>query len=216
VILFVWLLNFTISVFNSWSVGKTWTETRAVGGLPHFMSWMGAIMAAVGFTWCYTIVLGYGATLIDITDEDTGRSAPLLSLADVQVLFDVAYVVIILPLLGSGLAITTHSWGVFWRRKSLTNGAVAGWNTYATLHNFYSATQHMPDALDNVLDLFGGLGSGSSSSSSSGSSSDNKGLIILVLAALAILGGIVTAAAIVRSTARSTAFDRRMHYEAEA
>jgi hypothetical protein len=79
-ILLLWVLNFGISWFNAWSVGKTWTETKATGGAPHFMSWMGATMAAVGFTWCYAVVIGYGAVSIPITDEETGVAAPLLTM----------------------------------------------------------------------------------------------------------------------------------------
>lgn len=202
-ILFFWLLNFVISWFNAWSVGKTWTETKAVGGPVHFMSWMGAIMAAVGFTWCYSVILGYGAATIPLTDEETGVSAPLLSIEEVEVFFDLAYLIYIFPLIGSGMAIMTHSWGVFWRRRSLGSGVTAGWNTYAQLHNFYHAVQHVPVAFDNVGSFFKG----------SSDNKDGKGLIILLLAAVSVLGGVLTTWAIIRRTARDTAFSRREKYE---
>lgn len=203
-IIFFWLLNFVISWFNAWAVGKTWTETKAVGGFIHFMSWMGAVMSAVGFTWCYTVIIGYGAVTIPITDEDTGVSAPLLTMEEAKVFFDLAYLIYVVPLLGSGLAIMTHSWGVFWRRRSLTNGVVAGWNTFANLHNFYQTAKHLPDAFGNVSGFFSG--------SSSSSSSDDKGKIILILVAIAVVGGILTTFAIIRTTARNTAMSRRWKY----
>lgn len=203
-IVLLWLLNFAISWFNAWAVGKTWTETKAVGGPVHFMSWMGAIMSAVGFTWCYTVIIGYGAATIPITDEETGVSAPFLTMEEASVFFDLAYLIYIFPLVGSGMAIMTHSWGVFWRRRSLGSGVTAGWNTYANLHNFYQATQHVPRALDNVGSFFGGGG---------GSSSDNKGTAIILMVAVAVLGGCLTTYAIVRSTARNTANARRWKYE---
>lgn len=205
-IVILWFVNFAISWFNAWSVGKTWTETKAVGGPVHFMSWMGAIMAAVGFTWCYTVILGYGAATIPLTDEETGVSAPLLTMEETKVFFDLAYLIYIFPLVGSGMAIMTHSWGVFWRRRSLSNGVTAGWNTYAQLHNFYHAVEHVPQALGNVGSFFGG-------GSSSSSSNDNKGLIIIVLVVVAVAGGILTTWAIIRRTARETARSRRWHYE---
>lgn len=202
----LWIVNFVISWFNAWSVGKTWTETRAVGGSVHFMSWMGAIMAAVGFTWCYTVILGLGAATIPITDDETGISAPLLNAEEVEVFFDLAYVIYIFPLIGSGMAITTHSWGVFWRRRSLGSGVTAGWNTYAQLHNFYHAMERLPQSWDNIGRFFGGK--------SSSGNSDNKGLAIVLLVAVAVLGGILTTAAIIKITARNTARARAWKYEA--
>lgn len=202
-LLLLWLLNFGISWLNAWGVGKTWNETKAVGGPAHFMSWMGAIMAAVGFTWCYSVVLGLGASVIEITDEETGIAAPLLSQEQLSIFFDLVYLAIIFPLVGSGMAIMTHSWGVFWRERSLGNGVVAGWNTYAQLHNFYSAVEHVPVAIDNVGSLFSG----------SGDSDDAKGKLIILLAAVALLGGILTTWAILRNSARATCMTRRIKYE---
>ena len=205
-IVLLWIFNFVISCLNAWGVGKTWTETKAVGGPAHFMSWMGATMAAVGFTWCYMVIIGYGAATIPFTDEETGVSAPMLTMEEVTVFFDLAYLIIIFPAVGSGTAIMTHSWGVFWRRKSLGSGVTAGWNTYANLHNFYQATQHVPVALGRVGNFFSG-------SSSSSSNRDGKGLIIIVLVAIAVFGGILTTWWIIRSVARSTARDRMLKYE---
>jgi len=51
------VLNFGISIFNSVVTGASWVETKAAGGWARFMSWMGATMAACGFTWCYLAVL---------------------------------------------------------------------------------------------------------------------------------------------------------------
>lgn len=203
-ILLLWILNLVISWSNAWAVGKTWTETKAVGGSLHFMSWMGAIMAAVGFTWCYMVVLGLGAATVPITDEETGISAPLLTQDQLGVFFDLAYLVIIFPLVGSGTAIMTHSWGVFWRRRSLSSGVTAGWNTYANLHNFYQAVEHVPVALDNVGDFFGG---------GSGDGDGKAKLVIPILVALALVGGILTTYLIVTRTSRTTAMQRRWKYE---
>jgi hypothetical protein len=61
-VVFLFILNFVISWFNAWSVGKCWLESKAAGGFTHFVTWCGAIMSASGFTWCYTILLALGAT----------------------------------------------------------------------------------------------------------------------------------------------------------
>ena len=83
----------------------------------------------------------------------------------------------------------------------------AGWNTYANLHNFYTALEVVPDKWANVSDYFGG--GGSSSSSSDG---DSKGKVILLLVAIAVLGGILTTWSIIAYSARSAAFKRRYKY----
>ena len=51
----VWVLNFGISVWNAYAVGKVWVEARLAGGWHRFMCWMGAVMSACGFTWCYSV-----------------------------------------------------------------------------------------------------------------------------------------------------------------
>lgn len=115
-------INFAISWFNAWSCGKSWVETRAVGGFAHFLNWCGAIMSASGFTWCYLLVFGFMAANVPVTDEETGISAPLLTMEQVGVFFDLGYLVIIGPILGSGIAIMVNSWRYLWQRRSLANG----------------------------------------------------------------------------------------------
>lgn len=199
-ILLIWILNFVISIFNAWGCGKTWNETKHMGGVPHFMNWMGAIMSASGFTWCYMIVLGLGAAYVPY-ETDEGVTTTLLDPASLEVFFQLGYLVIIGPILGSGLAITMQSWMVFWRRKNFGNAAVAGYNTFAQVYNTASALQHVPGFASNVGSFFKGK-----------SSDDNKGLIVIVLVALALFGGILTTYWILTATARRTAVDMRLKY----
>jgi hypothetical protein len=199
--LLLFILNLGISWLNAWGCGKTWNETKSVGGFPHFMNWMGAIMAAVGFTWCYLVVIGLIGPHIPI-EQDDGTTEMLMTMEMQKAFFDLGYIAIIIPCIGSGLAITVHSWGVFWRRRTFADGAVAGYNTFAEVHNIYSAVRHLPGAIDNVGDFF-----------RSDDSSDGKGTIVLILAAVAILGGVLTTYFIIKNTAKSTALSRRYHYE---
>ena len=192
-LLLFFILNFGISWLNAWGCGKTWASTHARGGSAHFMNWMGAIMSASGFTWCYLVLVTIAGAAIPIENEETGLSAPLLSPEMAQAVFDLGYLVIILPVLGSGIAITVASWRQFARSRSLLDGGIAGWNTYAQISNIYSAVEHVPDAFGNVTSFFGGS-----------SKSDKKGgLIIVLLVVLAVIGGILTTFAIIRSTARN-------------
>lgn len=193
-LLLIWILNFAISWLNAWGCGKTWNETKHNGGIPHFMNWMGAIMSASGFTWCYMVIAAFAGSVIPF-EQDDGTSAPLLTAVQVQAFCDLGYLMIIVPIIGSGLAITIHSWGVFYRRRSLGDGAVAGWNTFAQIYNIASAFQHVPQASKGVLGFFG--------------DSDEKGKgLVLLLAVLAVAGGILTTSMIIRGTARRTAFNR--------
>lgn len=211
-IVLLWILNFVISIFNAWGCGKTWNETRAKGGWAHFMNWMGAIMSASGFTWCYLLIMGVVSAFVPFVKQDNGTYTTLLNPEQLKVFFDLGYLVIIGPILGSGLAIMLHSWGVFWRRRSFGSGAVAGYNTVANIYNYYNALSYVPTAFDNVLNFFGRSKSGSSSSSSD----DNKGKIIALMVVFAAIGGILTTYLIIKKTAESTAYNRRLYYSNRA
>lgn len=201
-IFLVWILNLVISIFNAVGCGKTWTESKYVGGMPHFLNWCGAIMAAVGFTWCYMIPVGFIATMIPI-EQDDGTTAMLLDEQGLQAFFDLGYLVIIGPLIGSGLAITVHSWGVFYRRRTFSSGAVAGYNTFAQFHNVYSAVQHVPQVWGRLGGFF--------------KSSDDKNgqAAVVMLVIFAALAGILTTWLIISRVAQNTAMKRRFEYEAK-
>lgn len=184
IVLLIWLLNFAISCFNAWSVGRSWVETKAAGGWPRFLAWMGAIMSACGFTWCFLIA---EAVLVWKLDY--------LSIEYVQAMLSLGYLVIILPILGSGLALTMDSWAYFWRRRNFRSGAVAGWNSFAQVYNTYQAVSAIPDALDHVIHVF----------SKKDSDSDSKSVLVILLVVVAILGGVLTTTLIIRATARSHA-----------
>jgi len=200
-IVLLWFLNFAISWSNAWGVGKTWNESKAVGGMPHFMNWMAAIMASVGFSWCYLVIVGVVGQHVPI-EQDDGTTAMLLTPEMAQAFFDLGYLAIIGPCIGSGLAITVHSWGVFWRRRQFADGCVAGYNTFAQVHNIYTAAQYVPNAIGNVGRFF-----------DSDDSSDGKGRLVIILVAVCVLGGILTTYAIVKSVAKSTARARGWKYD---
>lgn len=199
-IVFFWCLNFVISILNAWICGRSWNETRHERGWPHFMNWMGAIMSACGFTWCYTLLMAFIASVVQVEADDHTRHA-LLDAQYVQGMVELGYVVIILPILGSGLAITVESWSYFWRRRTFGSGAVAGYNTAAQIHNMYSAASNLPGVFRHLGKLFGGDGK-----------KDGRAILIIVLVAVAVLGGVLTTYAIIRSTMTSVARTRAMSY----
>jgi len=202
IIALLWILNFVISWFNAWGCGKTWNESKHVGGWPHFLNWMGAIMSASGFTWCYLIIIAAVGSVVQVGGDGNTPPHALLSPDMFEAFCNLGYLVIVFPILGSGLAITVHSWGVFWRRKTLGNGAVAGYNTFAQVYNMVSAFQHVPGAAKGVGKFFDGKDT-------------KKETLVLLLVVLAVAGGILTTWAIIRSVAKSTAFNRGMAARAE-
>jgi len=88
------IVNFGISWFNAYSVGRSWADSKAVGGWPRFIIWCAAVMSACGFTWCYLIVLTFMA-----------GAAGYLSPRYMQLALEIGYVIIIFPILGSGFGI---------------------------------------------------------------------------------------------------------------
>lgn len=177
---FLLLLNFGISWLNAWSVGRSWNDSKAVGGFSRLVVWSGAVMAACGFTWCYLILLALGANALGKLPDEYAQGA-----------IELGYVVLIIPILGSGITITAHSWLVAIRERRLSSMGIAAWNTYAQIHNTVGAVRGLPKIFDHLGKLLKG-------------GNDSKGkfallMILLVIAALS--AGILTTVMIVSRTA---------------
>jgi hypothetical protein len=219
-IFLIFILNAAISVFNAWGCGNTWDSTKAKGGVAHFMNWMGAIMSASGFTWCYLVVLGFvGAiTPMSLFVDDPEVTGMLLDETALQAFFDLGYLVIIFPILGSGLAITIQTWRGLARRRAAGQAgvgdyAITGWNTFAQVHNTYSAMRELPGVFDRLGGFFGG---GSSSSSSSDNDSNPAAAIVIVLVILAVCGGVLTTYSIIQARRRAVRLNDYLRAEALA
>ncbi|MBV8177130.1 MAG: hypothetical protein JO151_21575 [Verrucomicrobia bacterium] len=178
------ILNFAISWFNAWSVGRVWVESKMMGGFSRMTVWCGAVMSACGFTWVYIALLGMLA-----------QSFQWLPARYIQGIYSLGYLVIILPLIGSGLGIAVSSWVQFWRQKNLINGGIAAWNTYAQISNVVSAVRFVPEAIGNVFSAFKG----------DDDEEDNRALLVMLTVVLVAVGaGVMTARAIILGTARKT------------
>lgn len=191
-LLLFFVLNFIISWFNAWSVGRSWAETKALGGLSRFMAWCGAVMSASGFTWCYLVLVCLIGGAIPGKYHLPDKYA--------EAIFRIGYLIIILPVIGSGVAITIQSWAYFWKERNFKSGAVAGWNTFADIYNVYQACHAIPESFGFLKNLW----------DSEDSDDDAKSKLFMLLVAAAILcvvGGCLTTAAIVRSTAKRVAID---------
>mgnify|MGYP001340666907 CR=1 FL=1 len=204
-LLLLWIVNCIISIFNAWGCGKTWNETKANGGMPHFMNWMGAVMSASGFTWCYLVLAVCAAALIPYPHTVAGHevTAPLLDEASAVAVGQLGYMVIILPVLGSGIAIGVHSWGVMWRRRTFGSTAVSAWNTFANVENVYHAARDIPGVWGSLSGFFG----------SDSKSRDSKAIVV-ALVIMACVAGILTTWSIVAATRRASATGRSLRYGA--
>ena len=100
-------LNLVISFLNARNVGHVWAESKAVGGWIRLLAWCGAIQSAAGFTFVYAVVVGYIAV-----------STGYLPTAMLGVMMNLIYIMIIVPLIGSGIFITIQSWIAFGRRSA--------------------------------------------------------------------------------------------------
>jgi len=182
----VWLVNFGISWWNAYACGKSWVETKHLGGWQRFMSWMGAIMSASGFTWCYMLILLFGAYNLQPAFTQPGH-ARILTEHDIQAGISLGYLIIIPGILFSGMMIWLDSLVKAWRRRDLRSMGIAAWNTYAQIHNTYNAFRGISGALTSIKGSFG-------------KSKDARGLaivLILVLLVFAIFGGVFTTWAII-------------------
>lgn len=182
----VWFINFGISVWNAYAVGKVWVEAKHEGGWHRFMCWMGAIMSACGFTWCYLSFLALSASYFHwISEQQT------------IIALDLGYVLLIPFMLFAGYAITLDSWAQAYRQGGFWNYGAAAWNTYASIHNTFSAWQNLGSAFTSLGGFFGG----SNKSRNNDNNSPSGLVVVILLVALALFGGVLTTATIIRRVA---------------
>ena len=180
----VLLINLWISWHNAKVIGLEWVESRYIGGWVRFMCWMGWLQSALGFTWCYVLILAVFA-----------HSAEAINPATMRAVVDVGYVVLFPGLFISGTFIWIDSLVQAWRRRDLPSMATATWNTFAEVHNAYSAIDGMGDAMKS----FGSLFSDTDEDTAKGVAV--VAVIAIILAALA--GGFLTTELIRRHYAGS-------------
>jgi len=196
-IVLLWLLNFAISWVNAWGCGKSWNESKHSGGFAHLTNWSAAIMSACGFTWCYTLLLGFLGTQFETKPP---HPHPYLSQAAFDAMQSLGYLVVILPILGSGIVITLAMWRQAYRDRSFGSGAVAGYDTFAQIYNIAHAFHDVPRSFDLVSSFF----------SSKDDDDGVSGKIVIALVLIAVAGGILTTYAILTATARGVARNKAL------
>lgn len=179
----LFVINLGISACNAWVVGRSWADVKAIGSLwQKILLGCAFIMSGCGFTWCYLIVFALAASWFGWLDSGT-----------VGTMLDLGYVALLLPVLGSGLALWIDSVTTAFRRRDLGSIGTAAWNTYAMAHNTYMAATSLPDILKGLTEFFTG-------GKDSDRDLDAQGLVI-ILVILGIALGFITSYAIVRMSA---------------
>lgn len=158
------VLTAVISYYNASVVGRWWTETAEIGGWPRFMSWMGAIMAVCGWFIVLlipvTLVMYYGHLFEFFLGLVKIQADPEKIDMLVETIFDLSYLIIIFPVIGSGFAIWAESMAAAWYRRDAKSIGIAAWNTFAQTRNTYRAVRHLPAAARRVRVRTKNLGKG--------------------------------------------------------
>lgn len=158
---------------------------------------MGAIMGASGFSWCLLIVLFFGGSVF---------YPQYITPVALKAGLSLGYLILIPGILFSGFAIWIDSLVTAWRQRDMASMSVAAWNTFANISNTLSAVRDVPLALEDVGKLFSG----------DGDLKDKLVMLVIVLTALAILGGILIAATIIRFYSRQEMLNLRDQRNADA
>lgn len=167
----IWILNLGISIWNAVAVGNAWVETKHAGGWQRFMAWMGAIMSASGFSWCYLILAVFVLGAF-------GK----LEVEDVEAALNLGYILIIPGVLFSGIMIGIDSWARAYRKRTVANFGAAGYNSFANIYNTYNAIKTFGSALDSVLEYF----------AKSKSKDSQKAFLVILIVVVSLGSGILT------------------------
>ena len=165
-ILFVLLVvNAGISFLNAYGAGAMYSEAKAIGGWSRIVNVSALIMAACGWSWVLLTIETIAAVTLGYLTPEEG-----------QAMFSLGYLFLIIPLIGSGFALWANSLVRAYKTRKFGDVGVAGWNTFAQVHNVYSAAKHAPGAFKSVMDVFG-------------KSKDGRKLLAIILLVIVALGG---------------------------
>jgi hypothetical protein len=186
------ILNVLISIWNCYAVGSAWKDTMAIGGwFNKLLLWCGIIQSGVGFSMPILIGLTWGAVAF-LTSGEHPDLTPAEGQEMMQAVFSLWYIAVIFPILGSGLAIWAHSLREAYRRRNFSSFAVAGWNSYAQIHNTLSAINNLGGAFGNVGEFFGKAMNGKGDAKGKGA------ILVIMIVILSLVAGFMIAFALVR------------------
>ena len=178
-------VNFGISWWNARQAGRSWLEAKALGGFVWVVTLCAAIQSALGFTTVICFVLAVLA-----------KSTGLLSDSGYQAVAALDYLLVIIPLIGSGLILTLASWRIAFREKSLASMGTTAYNTLAMAYDIASAAKNIPSLIDSLKFL------GSSRDDKKDDDDSGMGLKVVLLVLAALVLGILLTVWIIRTNIR--------------
>lgn len=192
------LLNVLISVWNCYVVGVSWKDVKAFGGaFEKGVLWCAIIQSGVGFSMPLVLGLTWGSVAIL-----TGGTEPTLTPAQgkemMEAVFNLWYIAVVFPVLGSGFVIWVYSIREAYRNRDFTSIAAAGWNSYAQVSNMIDAYHQVGGAFGNVWKLFGKAFSGE------GDGKAKVAWLVILIVVISLVGGFLIAFGLVRYFARTT------------
>ncbi len=184
---FLLALNIAIATWNCYVVGVSRQVIRSQGGsFIRFVLWSAKFQAGIGFSMPLLILFAYLATAgLTVGEEPT--LTPEEARQFMRAIFDLWYITIIVPVLGTGLAITIHSVKAAYERRDFASVGSAAYNVFAQAHNTWEAIQHTGEAVSDVGDYVGELVS---------KKSDGRLIVLLLLfaaVAFSLIGGFMIA-----------------------
>ncbi len=183
-------LNFGISWLNCRAVGGIWREAKYFGGWLRVLAWCGAIQSVIGFSSVIGAAAGYAL-----------YASGHLPLAAARAASSLWYLIVVLPAIGTGIAITVHSWIVAFRTKRFLDMGTAAYNTFAQIANMRNAFGGgISDALSVVTQFF--------TSSNDDKDDSSPALLVVVLVAFALAGGAILTAVLIKHYSRRLALPR--------
>lgn len=195
IFVFFILLTGVLSAWNAYAAGAYLTESKTIGGTTSALIWFGLVASGCGFTWIIFSILGLVAVA-------NGNIPPTWS----AYLIKAGFVVIVLPALGSLLAIRAENLIRNYRKTVLGNTTVAAWNNHSSSYSTWETSSHKLGIVSDIIDSF--FSSSRRSRYSSSSNNDSGGSIIFVLVfLLALFGGIALTTFIARWADRRVAMD---------
>lgn len=184
------ILNFIISWGNAKYCGRYWTESKNEGGGFRAYIVCGYIMSIAGFTMVYSYLL----LMIAPTVMQAFEVNEELIVFFEELAANLVYLVIIFPILFSGVFIWIRGIQITWENRTVGNILASGWNTYAQIHNTISAMRNVPSAFGKVFEaLFGGKKK---------KGQETLVLLAILLVVIALLSGYFTASAIMKKADR--------------
>jgi len=166
------IVNTVISIFDAYVAGRIWKEST---GFMKLVAWAALGMSACGFLMVSAFLIAGGSSAVGLISE-----------YQFEIVLKLAYVLIIIPLLGFGTIITIQSWIDTVKTRSFTSGAVAVWNTAAMVSNTVDAVEHSGGLLKEIFDYF--KEDGDKDSDDDSLFSKGRVVIILVVAAAISVG----------------------------